>query len=185
MNFPAIIGQSLMWLAAAFAILIAVYYQEAIVAQVERVANVGSKLATPSDVVAYNAPPEAESIGGTVSIPADGHGHYSVSGRVNQHDIDFMVDTGASYVVLNYDDAKRAGLWPQNLEFSGRAQTANGVSRMAPVTLDSVQIGNIVVHDVPAAVAEPGALEINLLGMSFLHRLSGFQVKNDELVLNR
>jgi aspartyl protease family protein len=61
--------------------------------------------------------------------------------------------------------------------------TANGVSRVAPVTLDRVRVEDIVVRDVPAAVAEPGALSTNLLGMSFLGRLSRFELAGNELIL--
>jgi clan AA aspartic protease (TIGR02281 family) len=65
-----------------------------------------------------------------------------------------MADTGATLVVLTYEDAERLGHSPRSLEFSGIAQTANGVARMAPVTLDRVRVEDITVRDVPAAVAE-------------------------------
>ena len=62
-------------------------------------------------------------------------------------------------------------------------QTANGVSRVAPVTLDRVRVDDITVRDVPAVVAEKGALATNLLGMSFLGRLKSFQMQGSELML--
>jgi aspartyl protease family protein len=70
-----------------------------------------------------------------------------------------------------------------SLDFSGLAQTANGVSRVAPVMLDRVRVDDITVRDVPAAVAEKGALSTNLLGMSFLSRLKSFQLRGSELIL--
>jgi aspartyl protease family protein len=86
-------------------------------------------------------------------------------------------------VVLTYEDAQRLGLSPRNLDFSARVSTANGISRVAPVTLDRVRVEDIVVRDVPAAVAESGALAVNLLGMSFLGRLSRFELAGSELIL--
>ena len=79
--------------------------------------------------------------------------------------------------------AARLGLSPQGLDFSGRVETANGVSRVAPVTLDRVRVEDITVRDVPALVAEKGALATNLLGMSFLGRLKSFQMQGSELIL--
>jgi aspartyl protease family protein len=102
---------------------------------------------------------------------------------VNGRKATFMADTGATLVVLSYDDAARLGLSPQSLDFTGLAQTANGVARVAPVTLDRVRVEDITVRDVPAVVAEKGALATNLLGMSFLSRLKSFQMQGSELVL--
>jgi len=96
-----------------------------------------------------------------------------------------MADTGATIVVLTYEDAARLGLSPQSLDFSGMAQTANGVARMAPVMLDRVRVDDITLRDVQAAVAEKGALATNLLGMSFLGRLRSFAKQGNELVLVR
>ena len=64
-----------------------------------------------------------------------------------------------------------------------RAQTANGTARFAPVRLDRVQIGDIVVQDVEAAVAEPGKLRTTLLGMSFLGRLQRVDMRAGTMVL--
>jgi aspartyl protease family protein len=61
--------------------------------------------------------------------------------------------------------------------------TANGVARVAPVTLDRITIGDITVRDVPAAVAEPGRLRTSLLGMTFLNKLSRFDMRSGVLVL--
>ena len=96
-----------------------------------------------------------------------------------------MADTGATLVVLTYEDAARLGLSPHSLDFSGLAQTANGVSRVAPVTLDRVRVEDITLRRIPAVVAEKGALSTNLLGMSFLGRLRSFQSRDGELILSQ
>ena len=95
----------------------------------------------------------------------------------------FMLDTGATFVALSYETAQSLGLAPQNLRFSGRSTTANGVARVASVTIDAIRIESIVVKDVPAVVAEPGRMTQNLLGMSFIKQLSGFQLNGASLTM--
>lgn len=121
--------------------------------------------------------------GGEVRLKADGRGHFVFEAAINDRPATFMADTGATLVVLTYEDAARLGLSPHSLDFSGLAETANGVSRVAPVTLDRVRVDDITVRDVPAVVAERGALGTNLLGMSFLGRLKSFQMQGSELIL--
>jgi aspartyl protease family protein len=118
-----------------------------------------------------------------VRLKADARGHFTFDAAINDRPASFMADTGATLVVLTYEDAARLGLSPHSLDFSGLAETANGVSRVAPVMLDRVRVDDIVVRDVPAAVAEKGALGTNLLGMSFLGRLKSFQMQGSELIL--
>lgn len=104
---------------------------------------------------------------------------------VNDRPATFMADTGATLVVLTYEDAARVGLSPQSLDFSARVETANGVSHVAPVTLGRVRVDDITVRDVEAVVAERGALATNLLGMSFLGRLRRLAKQGSELVLEQ
>lgn len=118
-----------------------------------------------------------------VRLKADARGHFVFDANVNDRPATFVADTGATLVVLTYEDAARLGLSPHSLDFSGLAQTANGVSHIAPVMLDRLRVEDITVHDVPAAVAEKGALGTSLLGMSFLNRLKSFQMQGSELIL--
>jgi aspartyl protease family protein len=118
-----------------------------------------------------------------VRLKADPRGHFIFAADVNGRPATFMADTGATLVVLSYEEAARLGLSPQRLDFSGRVETANGVARVAPVTLGRVRVEDILVRDVPALVAERGALATNLLGMSFLGRLKSFQMQGSDLVL--
>jgi aspartyl protease family protein len=118
-----------------------------------------------------------------VTLQADPRGHFIFDASVNDRPVTFMADTGASVVFLTYEDAERIGLAPRSLDFSASVETANGTSRVAPVRLDRVRIDDITVRDVPAAIAERGALATNLLGMSFLGRLSSFQMQGRELIL--
>jgi aspartyl protease family protein len=120
---------------------------------------------------------------GTVTLPAGDYGHFRAEAEINGRDIDVMVDTGASLVALTYDDARRAGIFVTPSNFTHTAQTANGIARVAPVTIPRISIGDITVRNVPAVVSERGASERTLLGMSFLGRLSRVEMRGGTLVL--
>jgi len=146
-------------------------------------------LPTPADVaearaqVPRAAAPRAATEGSVVEIAAEQSGHFNTSADVNGHGIEVMIDTGATMVALSYEDAERAGIYLSDGDFTRAVSTANGVARVAPVTLDRVSVGDITVRNVPAAVAEPGRLKTSLLGMSFLSRLSRFDMRSGRLVL--
>ncbi|APO67916.1 TIGR02281 family clan AA aspartic protease [Rhizobium mongolense] len=109
------------------------------------------------------------------------NGHFEADVSVNGQTIPMLVDTGASMVALSHADAERIGIIPENLTYSMTVMTANGRARAAPVTLDRIAIGPIVRTDVAASVAEDGALDQSLLGMSFLQTLGSLQMQTDEL----
>jgi aspartyl protease family protein len=117
-----------------------------------------------------------------VVVEADPGGHFVLEAAVNGTPVRFLVDTGASAVVLAPDDARRVGFQPQSLDFSQRFNTANGVVRAAPVSLREVRLGQLAVYDLPASVNE-APLGVSLLGMTFLKRLRGYEVEDDRLVL--
>jgi aspartyl protease family protein len=110
------------------------------------------------------------------------NGHYEVEARVNGKPVRFMIDTGASGIVLNRKDAERVGLRPREHEFTQAARTANGVVRWAPVVLRDLHVGTLTLGQVEAAV-NAGPLHVSLLGMDFLRRLKGYEVRNGRLVL--
>jgi aspartyl protease family protein len=122
--------------------------------------------------------------GRVIELRASQNGHYFASAEINGRPIDVMIDTGATIVALSWEDASRAGLFIRDRDYTQRVQTANGVGRIAPVTLDRVSIGPITVRNVPAAVSEPGALGTSLLGMSFLGRLQRVDMRSGVLVLS-
>jgi aspartyl protease family protein len=110
-------------------------------------------------------------------------GHYRAEAEVNGVRMQLIVDTGASLVLLPFEEVRGLGIDPDTLRFSLPVTTANGATRVAPVRLSSVKIGPIAVFDVPAAVAAPGRLAVPLLGMSFLDRLSEVSFRSDRLIL--
>lgn len=112
------------------------------------------------------------------------NGHFVVEAEVDGTPIRFLVDTGASDVVLSPADARRLGFDLAKLEFTRLYRTANGTGRGAPVRLRQVTIGPIEITGVRASV-NGAPMDISLLGMSFLGRLSGYEATADTLTLIR
>ena len=121
---------------------------------------------------------------GDVTLKAGSGGHFETSADVNGRSIDVLVDTGATAVALTYEDAERAGLFLSPSDFTARASTANGIAKIAPVTIESITIGSITVRNVNGNVAERGKLQRSLLGMSFLGRISRVDMRAKTLVLH-
>lgn len=122
--------------------------------------------------------------GAAVTVPRAMNGHYYLEVMVNDAPVIFTVDTGATDLVLSREDARRAGIEPDDLTYLGSANTANGVVRTARVTLDEVRIGGIHDRNVQAVVTD-GALDASLLGMSYLHLFSRIEIAEGELILTR
>jgi aspartyl protease family protein len=120
-----------------------------------------------------------------VAIAADAGGQYSADVVVNGQDVKMMVDTGATMVVLSSRTAARLGVTVYAGDYKGQVQTANGLARVAPVTLNTMQIGSIALYNVDAWVLDGGASNVDLLGMSFLKRLASVEQKSGTLVLRR
>jgi aspartyl protease family protein len=116
---------------------------------------------------------------------ADPHGHFAVEPTINGSRIRMMVDTGASSIALSQRDARSIGINPLPSDYAAGLSTANGVVRVAPVLLREVAIGEMVVRDVAAVVVPEDKLQVSLLGMSFLSKLSSFEMSGGRLVLKR
>jgi aspartyl protease family protein len=119
----------------------------------------------------------------TVSIPRDFHGSFQVGGAIDGRHVEFVVDTGASLVSIPEHEAARLGYHPGSRDYTMRTQTANGIGRAAPIKLDMVEVGGVMVRNVAAAVIPDDALAVNLLGLSFLSRLHRFEYREGRLVL--
>lgn len=121
--------------------------------------------------------------GRVVELKAGTFGHYRAQAEINGRPVEVLVDSGASLVVLSHDDAERAGLNIRARDYTQRVSTANGPTRVAPMLLDRVSIGDITVRNVEAAVSEPGKLGQSLLGMTFLGRLQRVDMRAGVLIL--
>ena len=100
-------------------------------------------------------------------LESDRQGHFQVEARVEGRFVDFVVDTGASLVVLRESSAALAGIRPQPRDYTATAVTANGKIKAAPAKIDRIEVGGITVYDVPAMVLPDEVLAKNLLGVSF------------------
>jgi len=134
-------------------------------------------------VMAEFVPGHAATRGRTVEVARGSGGNFVVATQVNGARVSMIFDTGASSVVLTHEAAKAAGLPLEVLSYSVAVETANGRTRAAPVTLQTISVGGIVERDVAALIAQPGQLRQSLLGMSFLNRLEGWEVRGDRLAL--
>jgi len=123
--------------------------------------------------------------GRSVALRADPRGHFQVEATVNGRTIPVMVDTGATSVALNSESARQVGIFPSRRDYSMPISTANGTVFAAPVTLREVRLGLISVRNVKAVVLPSEVLGVNLLGMTFLSRLSKFEIAGDQLVLRQ
>jgi aspartyl protease family protein len=109
-------------------------------------------------------------------------GHFYVKAVVNQVDVLFLVDTGATTVALSRKDAERAHIDPLSLEFTERVQTANGEARAAPITIDSLSIGPFADRDLRGHVVDT---QVSLLGMNALDRYSSVRIDGDVMIIER
>ncbi len=123
----------------------------------------------------------SENGGQAVRIRKRSDGHFTARGQVNGASINLLVDTGASTIVLKASDARAAGIDVETLNFSVPVQTANGSAFAAATRLSSIAVGPIVLYNVRALVAKPGALRESLLGMNFLTQLKSYEFSGDYL----
>ena len=130
--------------------------------------------------------PQPSSLGQhSMVLSSDRAGHFQVDARIDGRTIGFMVDTGASLVILRETSANQVQIFPRPADYTARVATANGTIRAAPATLSRVQIGDITVFDVAALVLPDEALGQNLLGVSFLSRLKRYEYANGRMVLEQ
>ncbi len=112
-------------------------------------------------------------------------GGFAANCEVNGATLMARIDSGAATVVLRASDAEKAGISIATLTYDTPLRTANGVSYLAPVRLKSVRIGPVVLNDVEGLVARAGTLNENLLGTSFLRRLSSYVVAGNFATLRQ
>lgn len=130
------------------------------------------------------APRQSYTSTGSLEVPRGFDGHYHVTLGINGEPISFVVDTGASDIVLSQQDARRVGIDPDSLAYLGRAQTANGTVPLAQVSLDEVSLGEEIERGVPASV-NGGEMNGSLLGMSYLSRFGRISIEDETLTLTR
>lgn len=129
--------------------------------------------------------PRSSASSGGVTIRRSDNGSFRAEGVVDGRRMNFIVDTGATLIALTAEDAARLGIHPSRSDYSAQVRTANGIVRAAAVSLNMVEIGHIMVQNVPALVLPKEALSENLLGLSFLSRLRRYEFSDKRLVLEQ
>ena len=121
---------------------------------------------------------------GAIIIPKEIDGHFHLTLTINYRPIDFLVDTGASDIVLTRKDAARVGFDPNRLDYWGMANTANGTVRLATIRLETVRLGEFIDKNIRASVNK-APMEKSLLGMRYLSKFSAIEISNDQMILKR
>lgn len=122
-----------------------------------------------SDLRTDFVPRQAVFDSGRIEVPRASDGHYYLTLDIAGTPVEFMVDTGASNVVLSSADADRLGIDRSGLVYLGQANTANGTVRTARVRLENVSLGPFRDDRLTAWVTD-GDLDMSLLGMDYLDR---------------
>jgi aspartyl protease family protein len=139
--------------------------------------------------VADTPPPSVDEqpalTGRRASIAAAPDGHFYADATINGRTVPVVVDTGATVVVLTEATANKLGIFPARSAYTERVQTANGEVAAALVRLREVRLGAVRIGDVEALVLPGKSMELNLLGMSFLGRLAGYEASGGKLILSQ
>lgn len=138
----------------------------------------------PARAAAVQAEQPAPS-GRSLSLVSGRDGHFEAEARIEGQRLAFIVDTGATMVIIRESDAARIGVRPARGDYTATVSTANGKIKAAPARLDRVEVGGISVDNVAALVLPDEALWKNLLGMSFLSRLKRYEAANGRIVLEQ
>jgi aspartyl protease family protein len=119
-----------------------------------------------------------------IIIPKEIDGHFHLTLTINDRPIDFLVDTGASDIVLTRKDAARVGFDPNRLDYWGMANTANGTVRLATIRLETVRLGEFIDKNIRASVNK-APMEKSLLGMRYLSKFRAIEISDDQMILKR
>lgn len=136
-----------------------------------------------NDVRRDMVPSQMATDAGEVTLPRAGDGHFYAELEVNGEPVFFMVDTGATNMVLSRQDARNVGIDPDGLIYLGEASTANGIVRTARVTLDKIDLGPFS-NEYFAAYVNDGEMDGSLLGMDYLRQFR-VEIDGDRMVLRR
>lgn len=165
----------LLVLATVFAVGAAIFVKE-----------YAEKYSTPAsqDVRAFVGAPDPRTCakGEPMTLYSGSDGHFATAVELEGKYTRMMIDTGASLVVLPYEEAERIGL---DIAHGRRMQmrTANGTATGVLTTARSLRLGPICLTNVDVAVSAPGALAGGLLGMNVIRQLSRFEMSQTRLVM--
>lgn len=118
-----------------------------------------------------------------LTLYANAAGHFLTAGSINGRPVQFLVDTGASYVALSEAEAERLQVdWQRGRPV--RMHTANGETGGRMIHLEEVRIGRVTAYGVDAVVTPLGMPAV-LLGNSFLNRFDMQRTGSQMLLSSR
>ena len=120
-----------------------------------------------------------------ITLIRDNSGHFSAKGAIGSIVVKFLVDTGATDIVLANRDAVNAGIDTKALHYNIPVTTANGMTTSARNTIKNLSIGPIEFQNLTVMIARPGDLQTSLLGMNYINRLHSFEIRGDRMILTR
>jgi aspartyl protease family protein len=170
MKFAEVVRNIAVWVAIAAVLVLGYSYRDAL-------SSVGARVQSefiPGNPVALEPH--------TMVLTQDSGGDFYVFGTVNGTRVRFLVDTGASDIVLAPADARRIGIDVAALQYVPGYETANGIGAGARVTLNTLSVGRFTVWNVPVDVNRTD-MHASLLGMAFLKRMKSFEFRDRELIL--
>lgn len=169
MRAPQAVRDAMIWLGLILALVLAYSYRDEL-----RMSRLAGEL-IPSHVQVTGD--------GALSIATSSDGHFHLEAEVNGQPVDFLIDTGASDIVLSPHDAQAAGYATDTLNYTRTYSTANGIGTGAPVRIENLSIGPITLRDLPASVNST-EMDESLLGMAFLKQFHSFSVEGNTLTIN-
>lgn len=160
----------LMWLGVGMVLVIGFSYQEELMSLVQRLR---------ADLIPGTA---VQTSASEMVISASEGGGFHVYGKINDTPVRFLVDTGASAIVLSPADARRMGIDFSSLTFDRPYETANGIGYGASTVVDELTVGHIRLAKVRVSI-NGAAMSSSLLGMTFLNRMKSFNISGRKLIL--
>lgn len=137
------------------------------------------------DDIRRNTTPQQTMIAdNAIELPRSPDGHFYAVMELNGQSVRFMIDTGATQLVLTQADAQRVGLKPADLPYLGRSETANGVIKTAYSSVEEIRFGPFHNTDVGVSITQSD-LGISLLGMRYLGLFDSVEIRQDRLIINR
>lgn len=127
------------------------------------------------------AAPAPIALAATTVVPRAADGLFYVTLQVNEKPVRFMVDTGASMVVLSRSDARKAGISTRD-ESPVLLRTASGSVNASKVSIRRIAHAHQTYHQIESVVSD-NELPVSLLGQSLLSRLGTVSFNGDSMTI--
>lgn len=117
-----------------------------------------------------------------LKITKSNDNHFYIAVNIDNKKILFLIDTGATTTTLTLNDAKKLGIDIDRLNFNVPLNTANGISFGASTEVYNIKIGDFTIDSMWVLVSKDLDGK-SLLGMNFLNKLNGYNIKQDKMTL--